>query len=68
MKVISISKLIMFVIVGFVLIWLMFIYNASNNNQHLNSQMDINILVSLIYIVVLSVVINLLEYIKNNYV
>jgi len=65
---ISIGKLIMIVMVGFFFIWLMFAYNVSNNNYHLNAYMDRYILVSLLYIVLLNVIINLLEYIRDNYV
>jgi hypothetical protein len=65
---ISISKLIMYIIVGFVLVWILFVYNVSHSNQHLNLYMDRYILVSLIYIIVLNIVINLLNYIKDNYV
>ena len=65
---ISISKLIMFVIWGFVIIWIIFARNISNNNPHLSEYMDRYILVSIIYILVLNIVINLLTYIKDHFV
>ncbi len=58
----------MYVIFGFIVIWVIFAYNISDNNQHLNAYMDRYILVSIIYIFVLNIIINLLEYIKDNYV
>ena len=65
---ISISKVIMFVIYGFVIIWIIFAHNISDNNPYLSVYMDRYILVSIIYILVLNIIINLLEYIKDNYV
>lgn len=65
---IPISKIIMYVIFGFIVIWVIFAYNISDNNQHLNAYMDRYILVSIIYIFILNIIINLLEYIKDNYV
>ena len=65
---ISIGKLIMILIYGFVIIWIIFAHNISNNNPYLNAYMDRYILVSIIYILVLNILINLLEYIKDNYV
>ncbi len=66
---ISISKLIMFIITGFVVIWIVFAMNVSDNHHHnLGTYMDRYILVSIIYVLVLNILINLLEYIKDNYV
>ena len=65
---ISINQIIMYVIYGFILIWIIFAYNISNNNQLLNLYMPQYILVSLIYIVIMGMIITLLEYIRDNYV
>ncbi len=64
----SISKVIFYLIAGFVLIWINFAINISHNNPNLSDNLPKYILVSLIYIIILNILINLLEYIKDNYV
>ena len=64
----SISKLIMYLIYGFIFVWIMFALNITDNNPHLNEYMPQYILVSVIYILILNMLVNLLEYIKDNYV
>ena len=65
---IEINKVVLFVAVGFAIIWLIFLHTISNHNHNLNLFMDKYILVSLFYFILSIIVINLLHYIRDNFV
>ena len=65
---ISIGTIINFVVIGFILVWILFVRDVSHNSYHLHRYMSRYIIVSILALLILILIVELLKYIRDNYV